>query len=72
MCDCISKVNNLLASRNTALVQDIISTTPHTFVATVKLKSGVRSKPVAMMATFCPFCGEKYPPRQTIYDKGAS
>lgn len=68
-CDCIEKVNALLAPKNTTLVQDMISATAHSFVATAKLKTSVRSKPVSMMAAYCPFCGEKYPARRTIYDK---
>lgn len=62
MCDCNTKMNEQLAAHNTIL--DTPWYPPElqgvTFVRTDKLETGKRGKPISVLATFCPFCGEKY------------
>lgn len=62
MCDCITEVNKLLDEHNTTLALPMFGAR-RPFVQTEKLESTKRGKPPMMQATFCPFCGEKYPAR---------
>lgn len=58
--DCTKRINELLATRNTELASAISFSSPESEliqVATVKKDSKQRGKPVAMFASFCPFCG---------------
>jgi len=59
MCDCIDKVNEKLAEHNTELLLNMFGP-QRAFIATEKLSREKRGKPAHLMATFCPFCGEKY------------
>ncbi len=64
MCECISTVNEHLAKHNAQLLLPMFvvrGSTQRPFVETTKLDEKKRGKPPAMFATFCPFCGEKYP-----------
>ena len=60
MCDCIPRVNELLAEHNTVLNVPMIGPKV-ALIETRKLDTKNRVKPSAMFASFCPFCGEKYP-----------
>jgi hypothetical protein len=62
-CDCIDKINEKLAERNTKLTATIIFAKPSYLTPTidtelVEKKRGAR--PCAVLPTFCPFCGTKY------------
>lgn len=65
MCDCITKVNEHLAERNTQ-VTTTIGVKGSTFafygvrIETHKIDNHKRGKPVSLTAAYCPFCGEKY------------
>jgi len=68
MCDCIEAVNEKLSAAGHNARIDI----PITFnsgmnlrkemvmVSVVKADKSNRKKPIALFASFCPFCGEKY------------
>lgn len=62
-CDCFDKVNGLLKPHGAVLNFNLFDKTPRAFVvviaSTEKRKRG-RKIPL-MQATFCPFCGTKYP-----------
>jgi hypothetical protein len=60
-CDCVAKVNEMLAGNNTKIVLPMIGP-QRTFVETCKVDEKKRGKPSLMFASFCPFCGSKYPP----------
>jgi hypothetical protein len=60
MCDCIQDVNKFLAEHNTKIELPWFGP-QRPFVQTIKLHERPRSKPKLMFASFCPFCGEKYP-----------
>ena len=66
MCDCIKLFNEQLASRNTRIKIPIsfgankISSLPP-MIVTEKVDERSRMKPVSLLASYCPFCGEKYP-----------
>lgn len=63
-CDCVDKVDAMLAEKNTRITRALIISQPDTFralIETEQVESG-RGKPKArsMFASFCPFCGTKY------------
>ena len=62
MCDCNDKVNALLAEQNARLVTTLgFGGTPcRPIIQTEKLDPKKRGRSPAMLATVCPFCGEKY------------
>lgn len=65
-CDCIDKVNALLAPKNTRLTEPLfvlhgIRRGPYLFVETEQIEKGRgKKKATSMFASHCPFCGEKY------------
>lgn len=63
MCDCITEVNKLLDAHNAELVLPLFGN-QRPFIETAKKERTKRGKPPLMQATFCPFCGEKYPDPQ--------
>lgn len=63
-CDCIAKVNGHLAAYNTRLTFSLFGPRV-TFIQTDKLDAKKRGKPSLMVASFCPFCGDKYPDKMT-------
>ena len=65
-CDCIQTVNAMLAERNTRIMLPIVfgDQTPRVMIVTDQIETGRGKKKAAgMFATFCPFCGVKYPER---------
>lgn len=63
-CDCIDKVNKALAPHNGELdlVYQLFKGRSLTQIATMPVKTGRGTKkPPLLTATYCPFCGEKYP-----------
>lgn len=63
-CNCIDSVNELLKPHNSELVHTLgFGGTPcRTVIQTSKIASKQRGQAKAMLATFCPFCGERYAP----------
>lgn len=59
MCECIHEANTMLASRNGELVITLYPVV-RPVIETMKLNSKKREKPPMMVASYCPFCGEKY------------
>lgn len=70
MCECILTVNQELAQHNTRIHMPIIGP-KIPFVETIKVDEKRRGKPVRMFATYCPFCGEKYPAERTTGELAA-
>ena len=66
MCDCISKMNDDLKAHpqgeNTIIVSTLFGP-PKATVGTCKRQGSVRKKASIVIATYCPFCGEKYDAR---------
>lgn len=64
-CRCASKINDMLGARGSELVLTFIMKRKNIFararVETQKLLGKTRRKQVFVVATFCPFCGVKYP-----------
>ena len=69
LCNCIEEVNKQLKEmgKNTQLDIPISLNmgkgkfnAPTVIIKTVKLDSSKRQKPISIMPSFCPFCGEKY------------
>ena len=61
MCTCIEDSNKFLSDRNTRITIPLFGT-QRPFVQTEKLDDFKRGKPTMIFASYCPFCGEKYPP----------
>ncbi len=71
MCDCIKLTNGALQKEgcNTKLEiplllspgLDDISQSQRVIISTVKADSKKRDRPMRLFASFCPFCGKKYP-----------
>jgi hypothetical protein len=60
MCGCISDVDNRLREHNTSLVTTLFSQPDRVAVETDKIDSKKRGKAMRVIASYCPFCGEKY------------
>lgn len=60
MCDCIKTTNALLADHNARITLSMIGD-QHPFILTEKVNEKQRGKAPLLMASYCPFCGEKYP-----------
>lgn len=61
MCDCIKTTNELLAKEhNGELVVTLFGNPQRTSIEVQKLDSKKRVKPPRLIASYCPFCGEKY------------
>ena len=63
MCDCIEKLNELLKPRNTLINVsfDLLGKMPmRTIISTVKYDDKNRMEERTIIATYCPFCGQKY------------
>lgn len=63
-CECIEKVDKLLAPRNTRLGLTIVFSNPMSELPTLVVeqieKGRGKPKAVTMFPSFCPFCGTKY------------
>lgn len=58
MCTCIDEFNEKAAEHNTELTVTLFSRRP--LLETQKVDTKKRGKPVGAIASYCPFCGEKY------------
>lgn len=66
-CECAARVNDHLKAYNTELMADLFG--PYrAFIETTKADPKKRGKPYSMIASYCPFCGSKYPERKSIFD----
>lgn len=63
MCGCIEKINERLKEFNTEINVPFWSSSGFLapFIETRKLDDKKRGKPRAVVASYCPLCGEKYP-----------
>lgn len=63
ICDCVKLINADLAKRElpNTMIETPLFGPQITFVLTCKRHENVRSKPKRVFASYCPFCGEKYP-----------
>ena len=69
-CRCIAMADKALAERNTRIVVTfpLMGGCEKAVLRTEslqKLRGGSNSKPVAVIATYCPFCGKKYPMKES-------
>lgn len=64
-CKCATKVNKLLEAQNEELVLSIrlSSGQAYAVILTQKIDPKKRTKKHTLLATYCPFCGKKYPER---------
>jgi hypothetical protein len=64
MCKCIQIVNAQLVPYNGLVETNWLSNPARAMVSICKLVSKINKTPPVMEATFCPFCGEKYPEKK--------
>lgn len=66
-CGCADKIDAMLAERNTRIMFPIMlgaDQTRRAMIVTEQITTGRgQKKATGMFATFCPFCGVKYPDR---------
>jgi hypothetical protein len=73
MCTCIQKIDAKLAEHNGMLETNWLSDPSRAMICVVKKSaSGTPKKPPRLEATYCPFCGERYPNTRDIASLGAS
>lgn len=66
-CTCMSAINDHLKPHNTklavsfCLTKDLGGMDVLPMIMTEKIDGKIRKKPMAVIPTFCPFCGTKYP-----------
>lgn len=69
MCTCVKQVNELLGDQNSMVVTAIYLFNPErsgqVYVETRKINPQKRGKAARLLASYCPFCGEKYPAAKT-------
>lgn len=61
MCGCFKNVNEKLAEYNGQLEFNMLAAEPRAMISLCKVASASRRKPPLMEASYCPFCGKKYP-----------
>ena len=63
-CECLAKVNKALERHGTKLVEcfSLLASSGCAVVASEKIPTLRRVKPKTVIASYCPFCGKKYPP----------
>lgn len=60
MCDCIQQTNEMLKEHNIRLVSTMFAKPEVVVIQTEKIDSKKRGRPPVMLASYCPFCGEKH------------
>jgi hypothetical protein len=60
MCDCISEINAQMGEQHNAVLVTTLFGEQKAVINTEKRDSRKRGKTPVMIASFCPFCGEKY------------
>ncbi len=64
MCDCIQRIDEKLAERNTRVMLPIMfgaDQTPRPMIVTDQIETGRgKQKACGLLATYCPFCGVAY------------
>lgn len=61
MCGCIQKLDGMLAPQNTRLVTTLFGNPPRVVLRTEQVETGRgKAKAAHLLATFCPFCGDRY------------
>lgn len=67
MCECIRDVNAELAKHNGRLTEAFVfglgKVSMSLLVSTEKIDTKKRQRVPHVFPSYCPFCGEKYPPR---------
>lgn len=62
MCDCILQMNEALKPREVVLETGVVLSSGQQLVKVgIRRLSPKRTSNVQLYATYCPFCGEKYP-----------
>lgn len=68
MCNCIERFHEELEAKGTTLVTTLLSQPPRVVLATYYSGPKKRgAKAAIVLASYCPFCGEKYPKYEDIF-----
>lgn len=65
MCECATRLDEKLKPLNYALCRNLLEgDAAPALVEIAKIDRKKRTPSTSLVATYCPFCGEKYPERQ--------
>ncbi len=70
-CDCIESISKTLREEHNALMVCTLFSPQKAVIGTEKIDSKKRSRPPMLIASFCPFCGVKYPSAKSTSEDGA-
>lgn len=66
MCDCAKRLNGHLKERNYMLCRNMLEgDAAAAIVEIVKIDRKKRTPSMSLVASYCPFCGKKYPKRKS-------
>jgi len=71
MCNCNDVINDHLAQHGSKLETSWFPESPRVFIKTYVTEKKRGRKAPYMMATYCPFCGEKYPEEKALNEVAA-
>lgn len=63
MCDCARDLNENLKPMNYRLTRNLLEEEPPVLIEMHKIETKKRTPSHSCVATYCPFCGVKYPTR---------
>ena len=63
MCNCAKKLNEKLAPLNYRLTRNLLEDNPPVLIEMHKIETRERTQSHSLVASYCPFCGKKYPAR---------
>jgi hypothetical protein len=65
MCECANGLNAKLVDHNYRLTRNMLESNPPVLIEIHKIETRKRTPSMSCVASYCPFCGKKYPERKT-------
>lgn len=70
MCNCADIMNDRLRQYNFMLSRNLLQENAPALVEISKIERKKRTPSISLIASYCPFCGEKYPERGNPRGRG--